>query len=103
MIEYLAAVKTVIDIFKGIKSELPAGENADKAQAGIDKAEAALTTAEAEVAKALGFKLCKCTFPPQIMLWNEQLKTNACPSCGHQYPPKPKIEPLKPAGRFGGS
>jgi hypothetical protein len=101
MLEYIGAIKTVIDIFKGIKSELPAGEKAEKAQAGIDKAEAALKTAEADVAKTLGFKLCKCTFPPQIMLWKENLKTNVCPSCGHEYPPKPKIGELKP-GRFGG-
>lgn len=99
MIEYLGAAKTLLDLFKGIKSELPTREAA-KAQAGIEKAEAALKTTEAEVAKALGFKLCKCTFPPQVMLWNEQKKTNVCPSCNHQYPPRPEVQPLG-GGRFG--
>lgn len=100
MIEYLGAAKTLLDLFKGIKSELPAGEAA-KAQAGIEKAEAAMKTTEAEIAKALGFKLCKCTFPPQVMLWNEQKKTNVCPACNHQYPPRPEIQQLG-SGRFGG-
>jgi hypothetical protein len=100
MIEYLAAAKTLLDLFKGIKSELPA-DKADKAQAGIVKAEEALKTTEAEIAKALGFKLCKCEFPPKIMFWVEQKKTNVCPACGHEYPSRPKVGALK-VGRFGG-
>jgi len=102
MIEYLAAAKTLLDIFKGIKSEMPAGQKADQAQVGIEKAEAALATTEAEIAKALGFKLCKCTFPPQIMLWKQDQKTNVCPACGNQDPPRHKAAEMKPAGRFGG-
>lgn len=101
MIEYITAANGLLQIFKGIKGELPK-QQADKAEASIKKAEEALKNTEAEVAKALGFKLCKCTFPPQIMLWKEQEKTNVCPSCGSKNPPRHDNSNLKPAGRFGG-
>jgi hypothetical protein len=83
---YLTAAKTALDIFKGIRSELPQGPKADDAQRQIERAEQALKLSEAELAKALGYKLCECTFPPQIMLWNEQEDAHICPrpECGHQ-------------------
>jgi hypothetical protein len=85
-IEYLSALKTTLDIFKGIRSEIPSGPKADEAQRQIDKAEDALQKAEAELAKGLGYKLCRCTFPPQIMLWNKEEQTNICPKCGDRNP-----------------
>jgi hypothetical protein len=85
---FLTAAKTLLDIFKGIRAELPKGPKADQAQAEIEKAEQALRTSEAELAKTLGFRLCRCEFPPQIMLWKEKEGAHICPKCGHQYPPK---------------
>src|ERR1700684_126227 len=79
---YLTAAKTALDIIKGVRSELPKGPEADKAQAQIDKAESALRTSEAELAKSLGFKLCMCKFPPSIMLWSATERSNICPVCG---------------------
>ncbi len=91
---YLAAAKTALDLFKSIRAELPKGAKADQAQAEIEKAEQALALSEAELAKALGFRLCRCEFPPPIMLWKENERTNICPKCGHRYPPKVDIKPL---------
>jgi hypothetical protein len=36
--------------------------------AALDQAEAAAKFAEAQIAKALGYDLCKCQFPPTPML-----------------------------------
>jgi len=89
--EFLQNGKHVLDILRGIKDLLPAGAEADKAQEQINQAERALAASEAELAKALGYKLCQCTFPPQIMLSvgrhaehdNEIFK---CPKCEKQEP-----------------
>jgi hypothetical protein len=63
---------------------LPQGPKADAAQRQIEKAEVALKSSEAELAQTLGYRLCQCTWPPQIMLWREQEKLYRCqnPQCG---------------------
>ena len=57
----------------------------------IEKAEKALRASEAELAKALGYKLCQCTFPPQIMLSKghhaeQGMEIFKCEKCGKQEP-----------------
>jgi hypothetical protein len=93
-IPYLTAAKTALDLFKGIRADLPKGPKADKAQAEIAKAEQALKLSEAELAKGLGFRVCRCEFPPPIMLWKENERASICPKCGHRYPPKVDVKPL---------
>ena len=34
-----------------------------------------------EIAKSLGYDLCDCTEPPQIMLFKRILNANVCPAC----------------------
>lgn len=68
------AVKAVFDSLRGavglikdVKDALPA----DKQQAAtlvLETSERQIAIAEAEIAQALGYQLCQCTFPPQIML-----------------------------------
>jgi hypothetical protein len=65
-IAFLTAATTALDIFKGIKSELPKGPVADRAATEIAKAEEALKASEAELARALGYRLCRCEFPPRL-------------------------------------
>lgn len=89
--EYLTAAKTVIEIFKGIKSELPQGPETEKTQEQIERAEKALRAAEAQLAKELGYNLCKCTFPPEIMLSEKMherynIEIFKCRSCGKEHP-----------------
>ncbi len=58
----------------------------------LDKAERATKVAEAEIAKALGFELCKCQFPPTPMrtvghIENFHINRSGpiyeCPKCGY--------------------
>ena len=90
--EYFTAAKTVIEIFKGIKSELPEGPETERTQEQIERAEQALRAAEAQLAKELGYQLCKCTFPPQIMLSagrhpkHDTQEIFKCERCGNQEP-----------------
>jgi hypothetical protein len=84
---YLSAAKSALDLFKGIKSELPHGPKADEVQKKIEKAEQALEESKAEVARLLGFRLCHCEFPPPIMLWDKERRVDVCPNCQDEYPP----------------
>jgi hypothetical protein len=70
-----ADIKTAFDMFRsaiGLYRDVrPGTENPEQAKAitaALDKAEAAAKLAEAEIAKALGYELCKCEFPPTAML-----------------------------------
>lgn len=75
-------MKTLIDV-------MPAGEDRNAAQQKLDEASDSLALSEAQLAKALGYKLCQCTFPPQIMLWQEDQEAHICPrpECGHALTP----------------
>lgn len=93
---YISAAKSALDIIKAIRSELPKGAEADKAQQRIEEAESALQNSKAELAKSLGFKLCQCTFPPQIMLWDKAERKKICPACGDRSPPpQPPPDPYE--------
>jgi hypothetical protein len=87
LMAYLTAVKTALDIIKGIWAELPKGHDAEKAQRKIEEAESALAITKAKLAKGLGFRLCQCEFPPQIMLLNAAERKHVCPSCANTLPP----------------
>jgi hypothetical protein len=87
-IGYLTASKTALDILKGVRELLPKGEKSDEAGKRLEEAERSLKLSEAELARGLGFRICRCAFPPQIMLWNEGEKASVCAVCGHRYPPK---------------
>jgi hypothetical protein len=74
--EGLAAVRDA-------KALLPAAQQ-EAITITLEKAGTAASLAEAQIAKALGFRLHECTWPPQIML---AVKTpngeeKRCPACG---------------------
>jgi hypothetical protein len=71
----LAALKTTFDMLRsaiGLYRDVrPGTENPEQAKAitaALDKAEDAAKVAEAKLAQALGYELCKCQFPPVVML-----------------------------------
>jgi len=68
--EYLRAGASALAIIRGAIPLLPKGKDRDKAEINVEQAEKAIKSSEAALAKALGYHLCQCTFPPQIMLWN---------------------------------
>jgi len=81
---WAVAAKSGIELLKSAWSLLPTGANKDAIAHKIEEAENALERVDAKLAKELGYKLCECTFPPQIMLWKEQQKLFVCPNqyCG---------------------
>ncbi|MGE0256023.1 MAG: hypothetical protein AB7N54_17985 [Alphaproteobacteria bacterium] len=81
------AAKSALDLLRSFRDLLPAGPQRERAEQKITDAETALAAGEAQMAQALGFKLCRCTFPPQIMLWRESAKADVCPACGHAQGP----------------
>jgi hypothetical protein len=92
-----AAVKTAFDTLKSAiglvkeaKDLLPEDDQRGKAiTAALETAATSAKIAEAEVAKALGYELCKCEFPPTPMLTVGELSGRPkigpvyeCPKCG---------------------
>ena len=90
---YITAAKSALDILKGIRAELPKGPQADKAQQQIEQAESALKLTNAKLAQTFDYKLCRCAFPPPIMLWRAADRLNICPKCGDRFPPPQSPEP----------
>lgn len=84
------ALRTAIGLVKDTKELLPK-EKAEAVSAALATAESSSLIAEAEVAKALGYELCKCSFPPTIMLTVGQHNgrgqgtgpVHGCPKCGY--------------------
>ena len=85
----LSLFRDAIGLAKDVKSSLPDGEKKRTIEESLEKAEQSAKLAEAQVAQALGYSLCKCTFPPQIML-SQGMRPTAyleaeclkCPKCG---------------------
>jgi hypothetical protein len=69
--------KDSLDLVRAGWSLLPKNEK-KKEEAGLalERAEAALKRSDAALAQKLGYQLCQCTFPPQIMLWNGRAAAN---------------------------
>ncbi len=92
--DYIRASKDVLDMLKTMSGVLPKGQQHDAAAKQLATAERALQASEAQLAKALDYNLCQCTFPPQIMLqvgrhavWDVLLFK--CPKC-HDEKPSPR-------------
>jgi len=105
----MESVKTGLSLFseaiglaKKTNDLLPSSDDKENITKALHEADKASKLAEAQVAQALGYNLCKCTFPPQIMLslgykkldYNHQEEFK-CPSCQ-----KSSIKPLSKAGSF---
>jgi len=78
--DYIRVSKDAITLLKSAFSLLPRGEKRDEAESKIKAAEEALKRSDAALAQKLGYQLCRCTYPPQIMLWHEQQKVTVCPN-----------------------
>lgn len=93
----LSLFKDAISVAKGAKDLLPSGEMKDAIGKSLGAAENATQLAEAQIAQALGYRLCQCTFPPQIMLskgYHGESERLECPSCKKGWPPpEVQVEP----------
>ena len=85
--DWLGLGQTAILLLKETLPLLPKGKS-DELEVAITRASEALSRSDAALAKALGYKLCKCTFPPQPMLWVKSEDAEVCPNCGTKGPPK---------------
>jgi hypothetical protein len=83
--------KDAIGWAKSAKDKLPNDGQKTSVEEDLEQAEKIGQLAEAQIAKALGYHLCKCTFPPQIMLrigYDEyQREQFRCPKCNTIVPP----------------
>ena len=59
---------TAIQLAREAKKGLPEGPEKKSVEQSLEAAERSSKLAQAQIAQALGYELCKCTFPPQIML-----------------------------------
>ena len=79
---FIEASKKAIDLFKDASALLPDSEAKTQINETITAAERELALSEAAMAKELGYQLCQCTFPPQIMLFTGkkryQYQCNRC-------------------------
>lgn len=57
-----------IGLIKKTKELLPEGKEKEAIEKSLIEADKASKLAETQIAQALGYRLCQCTFPPQIML-----------------------------------
>jgi hypothetical protein len=62
------ALRSAIGLLKDTKDLLPKDEKTAAIAAALLTAESSSRIAEAEVAKALGYELCRAHFPPVVML-----------------------------------
>ena len=77
----LGALNKVVGILKSAKDLLPSGDDKKKIEAEIERSEQELKLAEVEMAKGFNYPLCKCTFPPNIMLFQKEDGNYKCQSC----------------------
>ena len=93
----LMALRGSLDVLKSAKDHLPAGEQKDLVEKKIEEADHSLRMANAEMGQSLGFQLCQCTWPPQLMvsvgyLEKDHVEQLKCPNCGKvvSLPGRPK-------------
>src|SRR5689334_4275459 len=80
--EYIKASSEAFVLLKALYPLLPKGGS--EIEASVEAAEKALQAASVTLAQMWGFKIHDCTFPPQIMLWDETIKERVCSGCGHK-------------------
>ena len=88
----LGIAKTALNIGKDAKDLLPDGKDKDYIDKQIQLTEREIKLAEASVANDLEYDLCKCTFPPQIMLYDKNERATICPNCQHEISKKLTVE-----------
>lgn len=82
----LTTLKEAIALVHSANKQLPAGEPRTAIQQKIEEAERAIQLGHAAMGQSLGFQLCHCTWPPQVMAstnYSEDTKIEqfTCPNC----------------------
>ena len=82
-------VRAVLGLVKDVQGVLPPGDKKEAIGQSLAHAERQVQLAEAQVARALGYRLCRCTFPPIPMLlvgfrlngFDQPEDVHECPAC----------------------
>jgi len=92
MLDSIAAIKTLvdtskslIDLFRTLAERCKDPALREEVEQALVDAETRMKLAQAESAKSMGFPLCECTWPPNIMLYRRAQDANVCPECGRTY------------------
>lgn len=87
-------IRSALDLFKGAAGALPNSDRKTAVAESIERAEREISLGETQIALALGYHLCRCTFPPKIMLRVGNTPDNhpafQCPSCKNLEPAQPQ-------------
>ncbi len=83
----LAALNGTIKLLKAAKDQLPNEEQKTLIEKKIAEAEHSLQLGNAEIGQSLGFQLCQCTWPHQVMVSlgyseEDQREQFKCQNCG---------------------
>jgi hypothetical protein len=83
----LTVLKEAIGLVHSANDQLPAGESQKAIQQKVEEAERLIQVGHAGVGQSLGFQLCHCTWPPQVMASSgyskeTQVEQFTCPNCG---------------------
>lgn len=81
--ECLTAAAQFLSIFKQARDLLPESKEKDKASEALIKAESSFKAAEAQLAQSMGFELCQCAWPPNIMVFKHEFDEYYCNECGN--------------------
>jgi len=84
------AIGLTREVLNWMRTRKAGDKDVDAIAKKLDEAERATKLAEAQIAESLGYQLCKCEFPPTIMLSIEHrdlVEIFKCPRCGKKYPP----------------
>ncbi|HKR19737.1 MAG TPA: hypothetical protein VJS41_06300 [Stellaceae bacterium] len=61
-------IRSALELFKGATETLPDSARKTAIADSVEQAEREIRLGETQIALALGYHLCRCTFPPQIMV-----------------------------------
>lgn len=100
----LECIKLAISVVREIRGGVTNDEQKRTLDRALADAEKAQQLALAEIGKSFGYKLCRCTVPPQVCtrIGYDRLsgvEHSKCPKCGQEYPVKVDTIPSPGYGR----
>lgn len=89
--EAVTLAKSAISLLRGAKDLLPDSKEKEEATRLLGIAEREFKISEAKAASELGYEICRCTWPPQIMIETEKEYIVQCPQCKKTKDIKPRV------------
>ena len=101
----LTTLKEAIGLVHSANDQLPAGEPQKAIQQKVEEAERLIQVGHAAVGQSLGFQMCHCTWPPQMMAstgytQETQVEQFTCPNCGKSVSLSGRKKPSEPVTAF---